>query len=44
MTFKKIQESKEIGTEIVNGQEVAILQPEVHREVKNKKTGVDYDS
>ena len=43
MTFKKIQESKEIGTEVVNGQEVAILQPEVHREVKNKKTGVDYD-
>ena len=44
MTFKKVQESKEIGTEVVNGQEVAILQPEVHREVKNKKTGVDYDS
>ena len=44
MTFKKVQESKEIGKEIVNGQEVAILQPEVHREVKNKKTGVDYDS
>ena len=44
MTFKKIQESKEIGKEMVNGQEVAILQPEVHREVKNKKTGLDYDS
>ena len=44
MTFKKIQESKEIGKEIVNGQEVAILQPEVHREVKNKKTGLDYES
>ena len=44
MTFKKVQESKEIGKEIVNGQEVAILQPEVHREVKNKKTCVDYDS
>ena len=43
MTFKKIQESKEIGTEIVNGQEVAILQPEVHREVKNKKTGKYYE-
>ena len=41
MTFKKVQESKEIGTEVVNGQEVAILQPEVHREVKNKKTGED---
>ena len=44
MTFKKIQESKEIGKEIVNGQEVAVLQPEVHREVKNKKTGLDYES
>ena len=44
MTFKKVQESKEIGKEIVEGQEVAILQPEVHREVKNKKTGADYDS
>ena len=44
MTFKKIQESKEIGKEMVNGQEVAILQPEVHREVKNKKTGADYSS
>ena len=41
MTFKKVQESKEIGKEIVNGQEVAVLQPEVHREVKNKKTGVE---
>lgn len=44
MTFKKVQESKEIGKEIVNGQEVAVLQPEVHREVKNKKTGLDYES
>ena len=44
MTFKKVQESKEIGKEIVEGQEVAILQPEVHREVENKKTGADYDS
>ena len=44
MTFKKIQEAKEIGTEKVNGQDVAILQPEVHREVKNKKTGLDYES
>ena len=26
MTFKKVQESKEIGKEIVEGQEVAILQ------------------
>ena len=31
MAFKKVQESKEIGKEIVEGQEVAILQPEVHR-------------
>jgi len=44
MTFKKIQESKQIGTQIVEGQEIAIIHPEVHREVKNKNTGLDYDS
>ena len=44
MTFKKIQESKQIGTQIVEGQEIAIIHPEVHREVKNKNTALDYDS
>jgi fructose-bisphosphate aldolase class 1 len=44
MTFKKVQESKEIGKQVIEGQEVPIIQPEVHIEVKNKKTGVDYES
>ena len=42
MTFKKVQESKEIGKQIIDGQELPIIQPEVHMEVKNKKTGVLY--
>tara|TARA_R100001163_G_C5021174_1_gene163951 strand:- start:283 stop:540 length:258 start_codon:yes stop_codon:yes gene_type:complete len=44
MTFKKVQESKQIGTYMAEGQEIPILQPEVHVEIKNKKTGNDYDS
>ena len=42
--FKKVQESKQIGTQTVNGKEIPILQPEVFVEVKNKKTGKDYNS
>ena len=37
MAFKKVQESKEIGKQIIDGQELPIIQPEVHMEVKNKK-------
>jgi hypothetical protein len=44
MTFKKVQESKEIGKQVIEGQEIPIIQPEVHVEVKNKKTGTDYNS
>ena len=44
MTFKKVQESKEIGKQVIEGQEIPIIQPEVHVEVKNKKTGADYNS
>ncbi len=42
--FKKVQESKQIGTQNVNGKDIPILQPEVFVEVKNKKTGKDYNS
>jgi len=44
MTFKKVQESKQVGTYMAEGQEIPIIQPEVHVEIKNKKTGADYDS
>jgi fructose-bisphosphate aldolase class 1 len=44
MTFKKVQDSKEIGKQVIEGQEIPIIQPEVHIEVKNKKTGADYGS
>ena len=44
MTFKKVQEPKKIGSQMVNGKEVPILQPEVHVELINKKTGKDYES
>jgi hypothetical protein len=44
MTFKKVQEAKQIGTQMVKGEEVPLLQPEVFVEVKNKKTGADYES
>ena len=44
MAFKKVQEPKQIGTQMVNGKQVPILQPEVFVEVKNKITGKDYDS
>ena len=44
MTFKKVQESKQVGTYTAEGQEIPIIQPEVHVEIKNKKTGDDYDS
>lgn len=42
--FKKVQESKQIGTQNVNGKDIPVLQPEVFVEVKNKKTGKDYNS
>lgn len=44
MTFKKVQEPKQIGVQMVNGKEVPILQPEVFIEVKNKLTGKEYES
>ena len=44
MACKKVQEPKQIGTQMVNGKQVPILQPEVFVEVKNKITGKDYDS
>ena len=44
MTFKKVQDSKQIGKQVIEGQEITIIQPEVHVEVKNKKTGTDYAS
>jgi hypothetical protein len=44
MTFKKVQEPKQIGIQMVEGKEVPILQPEVYVELKNKKTGKDYNS
>ena len=44
MAFKKVQESKQIGTYMAEGQEIPIIQPEVHVEIKNKKTGNDYNS
>ena len=44
MAYKKVQESKEVGKQIIDGQELPIIQPEVQMEVKNKKTGADYDS
>ena len=44
MAFKKVQDSKEIGKQVIEGQEIPIIQPEVHDEVKNKNTGADYES
>ena len=44
MTFKKVQEPKQIGVQMVDGKEVPILQPEVFMEVKNKLTGKEYES
>ena len=44
MTFKKVQDSKQIGKQVIEGQEIPIIQPEVHVEVKNNKTGTDYAS
>ena len=44
MVFKKVQDSKQVGVQNINGEDVPILTPEVHREVKNKKTGADYSS
>ena len=35
---------KQIGIQMVEGKEVPILQPEVYVELKNKKTGKDYNS
>jgi len=44
MAFKKVQDSKEIGKQVIEGQEIPIIQPEVQVEVKNKSTGADYES
>tara|TARA_R110000764_G_scaffold78753_2_gene157080 strand:- start:99 stop:356 length:258 start_codon:yes stop_codon:yes gene_type:complete len=44
MTFKKVQESKQVGSYTAEGKELPIIQPEVHVEIKNKKTGEDYES
>ena len=44
MTFKKVQDSEQIGVQVIEGQKVPIIQPEVHVEVKNKITGADYES
>ena len=44
MTFKKVQDAEQIGTYMANGKEVPILKPEVLMEVKNLKTGQEYDS
>jgi len=44
MTFKKVQESKQVGSYTAEGKELPIIQPEVHVEIKNKRTGEDYDS
>ena len=33
--MKKIQESKIVGYETVNGEKVPVINPEVHMEVKN---------
>ena len=44
MAFKKVQEPKQIGTQVVNGKEIPIVQPEVVIEVKNKLTGKEYES
>jgi len=44
MTFKKVQDSEQIGVQVIEGQKVPIIQPEVHVEVKNKLTGADYES
>jgi len=42
MAFKKVQEPKQIGTQMVNGKEIPILQPEVFIEVKNKKVSIEH--
>jgi len=42
--MKKIQEGKIVGYETINGEQVPIINPEVHMEVKNIKTGIEYDS
>jgi len=42
--MKKIQESKIVGYETVNGEKVPVINPEVHMEVKNIKTGIEYES
>ena len=44
MAFKKVQEPKQIGVQMVDGKEIPILQPEVFVEVKNKLTGKEYES
>ena len=36
--MKKVQESKIVGYETINGEQVPIINPEVHMEVKNLKT------
>jgi hypothetical protein len=42
--MKKVKDSEVVGYEIVNGEKVPIIHPEVHMEVLNTKTGVEYNS
>ena len=42
--MKKVKDSEVVGYEMVNGEKVPIIHPEVHMEVVNTKTGVEYDS
>ena len=42
--MKKIQESKVIGTEMVEGKEVPVLQPEVHQRIYCKNCNNEVDS
>lgn len=42
--MKKVKDSEVVGHEMVNGQKVPIIHPEVHMEIVNIKTGVEYDS
>tara|TARA_R100001480_G_scaffold108444_1_gene110173 strand:+ start:390 stop:641 length:252 start_codon:yes stop_codon:yes gene_type:complete len=42
--MKKVKDSEVVGYETINGEQVPIIHPEVHMEVLNIKTGVEYDS
>ena len=42
--MKKIQEAKILGTQMVEGKEVPVLQPEVHQRIYCKNCGNEVDS